>query len=89
MTNTFEVSVRAIKDDDGRTIINILLPKDQPKASALEISHVLAVGIGALIKSCGEKDHEALSEIIKHLEDEFVSIDSFKDVVVDKNIIEK
>ena len=28
-------------------------------------------------------------KIIKHLEDEFVSIDSFKDVVVDKNIIEK
>ncbi len=90
-TKKFEISVKAIKSDN-RTIINILLPSDQPKATPLEMSHLLASGISVLIKSCssvtGKKDYEILSEIIKHLEDDFASIDAFDDVVIDENLID-
>jgi hypothetical protein len=77
------------KEDTGLMGLYITYPKDQPKLSLKEMSHMFAGGISLCVKLCeneGEiKDYELMQMIINHLNDEFVSLNSFKDAeLVDK-----
>lgn len=86
-----EVMIKAVFKDK-KANIQIGFPKNQQKMNARETSHLLASGISLLVKSCskhdlGITDYELLKEIVKHLEDEFASISSYKDAEVNKNML--
>ena len=58
--------------------------------TATSMAHILAGGIGLLIKSCntadtGITDHALLAEVIDHLEREFTSITAFDNASYNDN----
>lgn len=86
-----EVQLSAF-NHNGRTVINIGLPEDQPPVSKKQITHLLTGGVSMLIKSCkleqdGISDHELLKSVIRQLENDFASTDSFSDAEVNPDYI--
>lgn len=77
------------------TKFNVMVgfPTEQPPMSLKGSLHLLAAGISLLIKSSsplnGEEDHVLLKDVINHLNHDFMSKESFKDVAVnDKQFLE-
>jgi len=62
--------------------IEIGFNPEKPKPDIVETVNILARGIGLLVNRAKEtnviKDYELISVVIKYLQDEFISIDSFK-----------
>lgn len=90
-----EFEIRVIAKIEGKkSNIEIGFPSNKPHLDVRESSHLLASGISLLIKSCSKysleiKDSDLLKEVIKHLEDEFVSTTSFEDVGVSNKMVVK
>lgn len=82
------VVVDVITDTEiGRSIVNIGFPTDKP-LNVRESAHMLAAGISMLIRSCdnnkmGIKSHELMKEVIDHLNNEYISVDSYSDANAD------
>jgi len=76
---------------DGRSYLSINFPKNQQQITVQETSHIFAGAISLLIKSSSRgdkiKDYELIKEVIDHLNSEFISIDSYSDAYVSKNMV--
>lgn len=77
------------KEDTGFMGLYITYPKEQQKLSLNDMAHMFAGGISLCVKLCedeGEiKDYELMQTIIDHLNNEFISLNSFKDAeLIDK-----
>lgn len=79
------------RGEDGRNYFDIKFPTDQPKIGVETTTMLLAGGIALLIKAGHNrgdiKDHELLEKVVTYLQSEFISNDSFKDVVIHPNTI--
>ena len=89
-----QATVRVIEDKEipGKMNLFIELPKDQPKMNVQQIAHLLTGGVNMLIKSCsnadtGIKDHELMTEVVEHLKSEFIDLESFNDIFVNKKYV--
>ena len=76
--NNYTVSVNIIVDENGKSIVNVLTPKNQENLNVSQLTHILIGGVTLLVKSCetndlGIKDHELMKEIYTHLGDCFIS----------------
>jgi hypothetical protein len=77
------------KQETGLMGLFITYPEEQPKLYLSEMAHIFAGGISLCVKLCKDegiiKDYELMKNIIDHLNNEFVSLDSFKDAeLIDK-----
>ena len=73
-----------IKPNDGNVSVLITYPEKQQKLSLLEMSQILTGGISLIIKlgnneENGPKDYEIMERVIKQLNDDFISTQSFED----------
>jgi len=73
--------------ETGRSIVNIGFPTDKP-LNVRESAHMLAAGISMLIRSCdhnkmGIKSHDLMTEVINHLNSEYVNTESYSDANAD------
>jgi hypothetical protein len=74
----------SIKPNDSNVSVFITYPKEQQKLSLLEMSQILTGGISLIVKlankdSEGVKDYEIMERVIKQLNEDFISIQSFED----------
>jgi hypothetical protein len=77
------------KEETGLMGLYITYPQDQPKLSLKEMAHMFAGGISLCVKLCEDegvmKDYELMQTVINHLNDEFISLNSFRDAeLIDK-----
>ncbi len=74
--------------EDGRVNIEISSLKDEPRLDLEQTTHALASAISLLIKSAHQsdeiKDYKLMTNIIEHLNSDFVSNDSFSDLNYNK-----
>ncbi len=73
-----------IKPNDNNVSVFITYPKEQQKLSLLEMSQILTGGISLIIKLANKdneevKDYEIMERVIKQLNEDFISIQSFED----------
>ena len=73
-----------IKPNDGNVAVIITYPEDQQKLSLLEMSQILTGGISLIVKLANNdkedvKDYEIMERVIKQLNEDFISIQSFED----------
>ena len=73
-----------IKPNDNNVSVFITYPKEQQKLSLLEMSQILTGGISLIVKLANKdneevKDYEIMERVIKHLNEDFISIQSFED----------
>lgn len=86
--NRIYVEAEENKDIPNKINIQVGYPPEQPPMSIKGSLGLLAAGISLLIKSSsplnGEKDHVLLKDVINHLNHDFMSKESFKDVAVNE-----
>jgi len=82
------VELEAIHDSEtNMTNVFLTLPTEVlGTQTKQETAHLLAAGLGLLIKSCGDKDYLMMEEVIKHLNHEFASVNSFSNVNLGKGM---
>ena len=73
-----------IKPNDGNVAVIITYPEEQQKLSLLEMSQILTGGISLIVKLANNdkedvKDYEIMDRVIKQLNEDFISIQSFED----------
>lgn len=73
-----------IKPNDGNVAVIITYPEEQEKLSLLEMSQILTGGISLIVKLANNdkedvKDYEIMERVIKQLNEDFISIQSFED----------
>jgi hypothetical protein len=73
-----------IKPNDDKVAVIITYPEEQQKLSLLEMSQILTGGISLIVKLAnndkeGVKDYEIMERVIKQLNEDFISIQSFED----------
>jgi hypothetical protein len=73
-----------IKPNDGNVAVIITYPEEQQKLSLLEMSQILTGGISLIVKLSNNdkedvKDYEIMERVIKQLNEDFISIQSFED----------
>lgn len=79
----YTVCITVADREDGRTNVNLSTPPEQPKLTISEMAKILSGGISLCVGLCEKeglvKDYELMQEIIDYLNNEFISLDSFKD----------
>ena len=84
MENQLSLTV-SVKPNDENVSVIITYPKEQRKLSLLEMSQMLTGGISLIIKLAGSeenesvKDYEIIERVIKQLNEDFISTQSFED----------
>jgi len=84
MENQLSLTV-SVKPNDENVSVIITHPKEQRKLSLLEMSQMLTGGISLIIKLAGSeenesvKDYEIIERVIKQLNEDFISTQSFDD----------
>jgi hypothetical protein len=84
MENQLSLTV-SVKPNDENVSVIITYPKEQRKLSLLEMSQMLTGGISLIIKLAGSeengsvKDYEIIERVIKQLNEDFISTQSFDD----------
>ena len=84
MENQLSLTV-TLKPNDENVSVLITYPKEQRKLSLLEMSQMLTGGISLIIKLAGSeengsvKDYEIIERVIKQLNEDFISTQSFDD----------
>jgi hypothetical protein len=83
MENQLSLTV-SVKPNDGNVSVLITYPKEQRKLSLLEMSQILTGGISLIVKLAGNedediKDYEIMDRVIKQLNEDFISTQSFDD----------
>jgi len=73
-----------IKPNDGNVSVLITYPEKQQKLSLLEMSQILTGGISLIVKLANNdkedvKDYEIMERVIKQLNEDFISTQSFED----------
>ena len=73
-----------IKPNDGNVSVFITYPEKQQKLSLLEMSQILTGGISLIVKLANNdkeeaKDYEIMERVIKQLNEDFISTQSFED----------
>jgi hypothetical protein len=73
-----------IKPNDDKVAVIITYPEEQQKLSLLEMSQILTGGISLIVKLANNnkedvKDYEIMERVIKQLNEDFISIQSFED----------
>jgi hypothetical protein len=73
-----------IKPNDDKVAVIITYPDEQQKLSLLEMSQILTGGISLIVKLANNdkedvKDYEIMERVIKQLNEDFISIQSFED----------
>lgn len=73
-----------IKPNDNKVAVIITYPEEQEKLSLLEMSQILTGGISLIVKLANNdkedvKDYEIMERVIKQLNEDFISIQSFED----------
>ena len=73
-----------IKPNDDKVAVIITYPEEQQKLSLLEMSQILTGGISLIVKLSNNdkedvKDYEIMERVIKQLNEDFISIQSFED----------
>jgi len=74
---------------DNRSLIEIKFVPDERILSVRETTHILVGAISLLIRSCTKEgstisETKLMAEVIEHLNQEFISIDSFEDLKIDR-----
>jgi hypothetical protein len=74
----------SIKPNDSNVSVFITYPKEQQKLSLLDMSQILTGGISLIVKLANKdgeevKDFEIMERVIKQLNEDFISIQSFED----------
>jgi hypothetical protein len=74
----------SIKPNDDKVSVFITSPDNQQKLSLLEMSQILTGGISLIVKLAnnekdGPRDYEIMERVIKQLNDDFISTQSFED----------
>ena len=84
MENQLSLTI-TVKPNDENVSVIITYPKEQRKLSLLEMSQMLTGGISLIIKLAGReengsvKDYEIIERVIKQLNEDFISTQSFDD----------
>ena len=83
MENQLSLTV-SVKPNDGNVAVIITYPEEQQKLSLLEMSQILTGGISLIVKLANNdkedvKDYEIMERVIKQLNEDFISIQSFED----------
>jgi hypothetical protein len=84
MENQLSLTI-TVKPNDENVSVIITHPKEQRKLSLLEMSQMLTGGISLIIKLSGSeenesvKDYEIIERVIKQLNEDFISTQSFDD----------
>lgn len=69
--------------ETGLMGIYITYPEQQEKLSLSEMAHMFAGGISLCVRLCESegkiKDYELMQNVIEHLNNEFISLNSFND----------
>jgi hypothetical protein len=83
MENEISLTV-TLKPNDGNVAVIITYPQEQQKLSLLEMSQILTGGISLIVKLANNdkenvKDYEIMERVIKQLNDDFISTQSFED----------
>jgi hypothetical protein len=84
MENQLSLTV-TLKPNDENVSVLITYPKEQRKLSLLEMSQMLTGGISLIVKLAGNeengsiKDYEIMERVIKQLNEDFISTQSFDD----------
>jgi len=73
-----------IKSKDDNVAVFVSYPQEQQKLSLSEMSRMLTGGISLIIKLAsnnneGIKDYEIMENVIKQLNEDFISTQSFED----------
>ena len=73
-----------IKPNDDKVAVIITYPEEQQKLSLLEMSQILTGGISLIVKLANNdkedvKDYEIMDRVIKQLNEDFISTQSFED----------
>jgi hypothetical protein len=73
-----------IKPNDDKVAVIITYPEEQQKLSLLEMSQILTGGISLIVKLSNNdkedvKDYEIMERVIKQLNEDFISTQSFED----------
>jgi len=73
-----------VKPNDGQVAVFITYPEKQQKLSLLEMSQILTGGISLIVKLANNdkedvKDYEIMERVIKQLNEDFISTQSFED----------
>ena len=73
-----------IKPNDNNVAVFITYPEEQQKLSLLEMSQILTGGISLIVKLANNdkedvKDYEIMDRVIKQLNEDFISTQSFED----------
>ena len=79
-----KITYRVIIDatiKDGRCIYNLSTPTDQPQITLNQITSILSGALSLSIRG-SENEAQTMRDVINYLNEEFVSIDSFKDIQV-------
>ena len=74
----------SIKPNDEQVSVFITYPETQQKLSLLEMSQILTGGISLIVKLAnsekdGPKDYEIMERVIKQLNEDFISTQSYED----------
>ena len=74
----------SIKPNDDKVSVFITYPDNQQKLSLLEMSQIFTGGISLIVKLAnnekdGPRDYEIMERVIKQLNDDFISTQSFED----------
>lgn len=74
---------------NDRSVIEIKFVPDERILSVRETAHILVGAISLLIRSCTKEgstisETRLMAEVIEHLNQEFISIDSFEDLKIDR-----
>ena len=75
---------------DNRSLIEIKFVPDERQLTVKETTHVLIGAVSLLIRSCTKEgstitESQLMSEVIEHLNQEYISIDSFEDLTIDRD----
>jgi hypothetical protein len=73
-----------IKPNDDKVAVIITYPEEQQKLSLLDMSQILTGGISLIVKLANNdkedvKDYEIMERVIKQLNEDFISTQSFED----------
>ena len=81
-----KITYRVIVDttiEDGKCIYNLSTPTNQPELNLKQITSILSGALSLSIRG-SENEAQTMRDVINYLNEEFVSIDSFKDIQVKK-----
>jgi hypothetical protein len=84
MENQLSLTI-TVKPNDENVSVLITYPKEKRKLSLLEMSQMLTGGISLIVKLAGNeengsiKDYEIMERVIKQLNEDFISTQSFDD----------